>query len=367
MDRCAILVDAGYLLGAAGSRLVGTPSRSKLDVDFEALLDIIRELAAQQTNLPLLRVLWYDAAEGNSPTAEQRSIANLPDVKVRLGELVTHGGVTRQKGVDAFLLRDIATLSVNKAVSDIILITGDDDMRRGVDEAQDHGIRVHLWGVEAAEQQYSQSKRLIMEADRRFLLRADILADAIRPKAPKPVPGRVESPTVHESQLNDDSNLASAAIGSLPSGGEKTAPTPEVETSSSSSSIPRPTELPRVGAMRSSDGFAGVHYYPAEPRFRPLRDMSTASQVFDDSEYDNAHPEDEPYRLGVRYAQRWLDRAEPEEIEAIRERHRRDGVPHQIDGDLLRYAGSASAAVDTWTDDTKFAIREGFVETVLAS
>ena len=46
MDRCIVLVDAGYLLGAAASLLAGEPSRSRITVDHTALIQGLRERAA---------------------------------------------------------------------------------------------------------------------------------------------------------------------------------------------------------------------------------------------------------------------------------------------------------------------------------
>jgi uncharacterized LabA/DUF88 family protein len=80
-------------------------------------------------------------------------------VKVRLGELVKREGRLQQKGVDSYLQRDLNTLARNKSVADVVLVGGDEDLRRSLEEAQDKGVRVHLWGVEAAAPEYNQSPR----------------------------------------------------------------------------------------------------------------------------------------------------------------------------------------------------------------
>lgn len=172
MNRCAVLIDAGYLLGAAASVLSGDANRTRLAVNYAELMRAIAGEAAEQTGAPVLRLLWFDGARDGRPTQDHRALGLLPDVKVRLGLTVTHGGRVQQKGIDSYLQRDLTTLARNGAISDAVLIGGDEDLRQGVDEAQDHGVKVHLWGVEAAATEYNQSHTLIAEADRRWIINA---------------------------------------------------------------------------------------------------------------------------------------------------------------------------------------------------
>src|SRR4051812_37677252 len=60
VDRCVVLVDAGYLLGAAASLLAGEPSRSLITVDHAAVVAGLRERAELDTSQPLLRIYWFD-------------------------------------------------------------------------------------------------------------------------------------------------------------------------------------------------------------------------------------------------------------------------------------------------------------------
>ncbi len=180
MDRCVVLVDAGYLMGAAATLLAANGLRSSVTADYGPMLASIVHEAQQQTGLPVLRVMWYDAAPEARPTQTHLTLVSLPDVKVRLGVLVRHGTRTEQKGVDSFLQRDLTTLARNGAVADIVLIGGDEDLRRGVVEAQDYGVKVHLWGVWAAAPRYNQAPTLIAEADRRFVLSEEWVRSYIR-------------------------------------------------------------------------------------------------------------------------------------------------------------------------------------------
>ena len=72
---------------------------------------------------PTLRLYWYDAAKDGIRTAEQLKIAELPQVKLRLGRLNSQ---RQQKGVDALIYRDMITLAQNRAVTQMVLVSGDE-------------------------------------------------------------------------------------------------------------------------------------------------------------------------------------------------------------------------------------------------
>jgi uncharacterized LabA/DUF88 family protein len=170
MDRTAIFIDAGYLF-AAGSALIAGERlrRSELSLDPEALLEMLREMNAAITGLPLLRVYWYDGAVG-SPTGQQLSLAYRPGVKLRLGNINQQN---QQKGVDSLFVSDLLNLSRNRAMADALLLTGDEDIRVGVLQAQEFGVRVHLLGIEAPTGQHNISGALVQEADSLRALRQD--------------------------------------------------------------------------------------------------------------------------------------------------------------------------------------------------
>jgi uncharacterized LabA/DUF88 family protein len=180
MDRCAMPVDAGYLLGAAGTLLGGSTDRGALQTDYSGLIEALIAEAQEQTGMPVLRLLWYDGAFNTQPTPEHRTLRVLPDVKVRLGELVRRGVLVQQKGVDSYLQRDLTALARNHAVADVVLVGGDEDLTRALEEAQDYGVRIHLWGVEAAAPEYNQSQSLIAEADCRWIIPGDWVKRFVR-------------------------------------------------------------------------------------------------------------------------------------------------------------------------------------------
>ncbi|MBA4865694.1 NYN domain-containing protein [Streptomyces sp. PSKA54] len=158
----AIFVDAGYLYAAAGRLAAGTEDRRAFDLDAEGLIDALIDKARSIfADSRLLRVYWYDGARRRIHTAEQQSIAELPDVKVRLGNLNSNN---QQKGVDSLIRSDLESLARHRAISDAALIGGDEDLVPAVEAAQGYGARVHLWGVEAPEGR-NQAEPLLWEVD----------------------------------------------------------------------------------------------------------------------------------------------------------------------------------------------------------
>jgi hypothetical protein len=85
----------------------------------------------------------------------------MPLVKLRLGNLNARG---QQKGVDAQIRADMEALARHRAITDTILVAGDEDMVPAVEAAQAFGVRVHLWGVEPPYGTY-QAERLVWESD----------------------------------------------------------------------------------------------------------------------------------------------------------------------------------------------------------
>lgn len=356
MDRCAVLVDAGYLVGAAGSLLNGDADRAGLRIDYRPLTEALIDEARDQTGLPVLRLLWYDGAFDSKPTPEHRALRVLPDVKVRLGELVTRDGKTVQKGVDSYLQRDLTTLARNHAVADVVLIGGDEDLRRALEEAQDYGMRIHLWGVEAAAPEYNQSQSLIAEADRRWVIPGEWIGRFVRAR-------KVRSEDVSSDPRSDAGEEAPPAHdgGQAPAAPAPTAPpTP-------SRPIATPDDLARLAAAYNNPGAQtppsapasgrGWNIIPADDPVPRLRALTTARQAWQDNEDDAALATDDPAAIGERFGSRWSARADDEQLEALL--NDRPVLPRRLDGEVLRYA--ERLGIDTWEDeDAKHRIRAGF-------
>src|SRR5450631_2088193 len=161
LARYAVMVDVGYIYAAAGELLFGSSTRRDFRVDAVPLIQVVTKHADELIRGELLRVYWYDAARDRVPTIDQRVIAQMPWVKLRLGNLNARG---QQKGVDAQIRADMEALARHRAITEAILVAGDEDMVPAVEAAQAYGVRVHLWGVEPPYGT-NQAERLVWESD----------------------------------------------------------------------------------------------------------------------------------------------------------------------------------------------------------
>lgn len=88
MDRVAIFVDAGYLFAQGSAALAGSKkARDEIVLDASQIIAALRSLAsAKAPECRLLRIYWYDGTVGGARhTTDQAQLANLDDVKLRLG------------------------------------------------------------------------------------------------------------------------------------------------------------------------------------------------------------------------------------------------------------------------------------------
>jgi uncharacterized LabA/DUF88 family protein len=196
LARYAVMVDVGYIYAAAGELLFASSSRRDFRVDAVPLIQVITKHADELIRGELLRVYWYDAARDRVPTIDQRVIAQMPWVKLRLGNLNARG---QQKGVDAQIRADMEALARHRAITDSVLIAGDEDMVPAVEAAQAFGVRVHLWGIEPPYGT-NQAERLVWESDTVDVLDASFLR-----------PYFTKSPTVEQAR----SDAALAGLGTL--------------------------------------------------------------------------------------------------------------------------------------------------------
>jgi uncharacterized LabA/DUF88 family protein len=185
LARYAIMIDVGYIYAAAGELLFSVGSRREYRVDTDKLIQALTRHADGLVRGELLRVYWYDAARDRVPTIDQRVIAQMARVKLRLGNLNARG---QQKGVDAQIRADMEALARHRAITDAVLVAGDEDMVPAVEAAQAYGVRVHLWGVEPPFGT-NQAERLVWESDTVEILdRAFLEPYFTRIPPPEPVP-----------------------------------------------------------------------------------------------------------------------------------------------------------------------------------
>ncbi|UPZ31778.1 NYN domain-containing protein [Streptomyces sp. LRE541] len=411
MDRCIVLVDAGYLLGAAASLLAGEPSRSRITVDHAALIQGLRERAESETDRPLLRIYWFDGAPDRVPQPEHRRLRVMPRVTVRLGALTRSDGRWAQKGVDAAMHAELTELARNRACSDVVLVTGDGDLLPGMMAAKEHGVAVHLWAVQAADGDYNQSEDLVAEADERRVLDRIWITKAVRakelggvcapPPAPRPEIAAILSAPLPESALS--STLGSAGEGAV---GERTVgERAEAEAEHTQAApgengtearvpaakgVPTPKDLAALrapgpsGASGAPGGQGAQHPANATLRWssdkgwvdRPgtaaenaeaallptLAQLTSAEQRWADREEDITTVGGDPFEVGQVFARRWMERlADQAQLPKLSTMYPR--VPHRIDGELLRYAarfGLLAHKDDQIDEHDRYAIRAGF-------
>jgi uncharacterized LabA/DUF88 family protein len=140
VDRCALFVDAGYVLADGAMAVHGTHRRESVSWDYAGLVQLLGHLAKEQSGLPLLRCYWYEATVEGRRTAEHDTLADLPGVKLRLAKMRPG----RREGVESEIHRDLATLARNKAVTDAVVLSAEEDLAQVVADVQDLGMRVTL-------------------------------------------------------------------------------------------------------------------------------------------------------------------------------------------------------------------------------
>jgi uncharacterized LabA/DUF88 family protein len=250
LSRYAIMVDVGYIYASAGELLFSASSRREYRVDADRLIAALIKQADDQVRGQLLRVYWYDAARDRVPTFDQRVIAQMPLVKLRLGNLNARG---QQKGVDAQIRADMEALARHRAITDAILVAGDEDMVPAVEAAQAFGVRVHLWGVEPPYGT-NQAERLVWESDTVEVLERAFIEPYFAPQ-----------PTAEPAQ---------AAHGTLPSRGDQAAAVPGISvghiTAPSPAQLFGDRNLFRSHAKTNSSAHIAAHL--AASRLGPSRE-----------------------------------------------------------------------------------------------
>ncbi|MEV1008904.1 NYN domain-containing protein [Streptomyces sp. NPDC049881] len=399
MDRCVVLVDAGYLLGAAASLLAGEPARPRISVDHAALIHGLRERAEADTGRDLLRIYWFDGAPDRVPQPEHRRLRVMPRVTVRLGALTRSDGRWAQKGVDAAMHAELTELARNRACADIVLVTGDGDLLPGLMSAKEHGVAVHLWAVQAADGDYNQSEDLVAEADERRVLDRAWITRAVRVNetltaGPQHSPPRPEIAAILAAPLPETAGTPAepaaarrpvhAKNGTAPAADAPPCPPEQRDNGTpAAKGVPTPKDLaslgrpvpavPQTGAVPatatlrwSSDrGWVDRGAPEETPEIAAipmLSQVTTAEQRWADREEDITAVSGDPFEVGQVFARRWAERlGSPAHLQRLSTEYPR--IPHRIDGELLRYAarfGLLAHKDDQIDEQDRYAIRAGF-------
>ncbi|RKN42317.1 NYN domain-containing protein [Streptomyces hoynatensis] len=391
MDRCVVLVDAGYLLGAAASLLAGEPSRPRITVDHAALIQALRQRAEADTGRHLLRIYWFDGAPDRVPQPEHRRLRVMPRVTVRLGALTRSDGRWAQKGVDAAMHAELTELARNRACADIVLVTGDGDLLPGLMSAKEHGVAVHLWAVQAADGDYNQSEDLVAEADERRVLDRAWITRAVRvndapaagapPAVTRPEIAAILSAPLPEAPAAAEPGPRARAVaaknGAAPADAGcaaerngapavKGVPTPKDLASLGRQVASAAPAAPATATLRWSSDRGWVDRGPEESTeaaaLPMLSQLTTAEQRWADREEDITAVGGDPFEVGQVFARRWAERLTDQGLlRQLSAEYPR--IPHRIDGELLRYAarfGLLAHKDDQIDERDRYAIRAGF-------
>ena len=160
LDRCALFVDASYVLADGARAVHGTRNRDSVSWDYAGLLKLLGGMSRDRTGLPLLRCYWYDTSLDGNRTGEHDSVADIPGVKLRLTKIRPN----RKEGVEAEIRKDLSALARNHAVSDVIIVSAEEDLAPVIAEVQDLGIKAILLTI-ATEGDWAAARTLRQECD----------------------------------------------------------------------------------------------------------------------------------------------------------------------------------------------------------
>jgi uncharacterized LabA/DUF88 family protein len=210
MGRVAVFVDAGYLFAQGSEVLTGAKViRTRIALDEAKAVALFSAFAEERVGAgSLLRIYWYDAAPGRGVNAGHIRLGQLDNVKTRLGVINAYN---EQKGVDSLLIADLIQLAHNRAIDSAVLVSGDEDLRVGVQVAQTYGVRVHLIGLGGPKaKSSSQSQALIGEADTRTVWTDDVVASflSIIPTSPATTPPLTDASQPKGTQTAVPASLA---------------------------------------------------------------------------------------------------------------------------------------------------------------
>ena len=198
MDRCALFVDASYVLADGAMAVHGTRRGESVSWDYEGLVQLLSGVARERTGLPVLRCYWYEATVDGRRTAEQDAIADIPGIKLRVAKIRPG----RREGVETEIHRDLATLARNNAISEALVISAEEDLAQVIADVQDLGMRVTLVHL-AVDGNWTISRALRQESDDII----EIGGEQLRPYV-ELIVGAEPAPAAEEDDPDSDPDLA---------------------------------------------------------------------------------------------------------------------------------------------------------------
>jgi uncharacterized LabA/DUF88 family protein len=303
VDRCALFVDASYVLADGAMAVHGTRRGESVSWDYEGLVRLLSSLAAERSGLPLLRCYWYEATVDGRRTAEQDALADLPGIKLRVAKIRPG----RREGVETEIHRDLTTLARNNAISDALVVSSEEDLAQVIADVQDLGLRVTLVHI-AVDGNWTISRALRQESDDIIEVGGEQLRPYVELIAGAE-PARAGEPDDARSLSNGHSAAAGASYQPLPAVANH-AP-PAIYTAPVVAEYQRPTQqVPRP--------VAPVAREVREPReVREVRETREVREARESREAREVRETREPRE--VREAREVREVREPREARELRE------------------------------------------------
>ena len=306
--RWSLFVDAGWLF-AAGSEMAFGETRARAELDYNPALltqGLIEAGQALVGDASLLRLGWYDAAPNRQMMPEHMALAEVQSVKVRLGRLSRAG----QKGVDTQLAIDVVRHAFQQTLTDVVILTGDEDLLEAMEVAQHYGMGVHLLEIPAG----GVSRDLLRAADRRGLLTESFWKQVFLPETgQEPItiadPTDTTTPEEFASGIEERSETPATDLISLD---QPPAP-PKTPTRIVAPKIGKPSQPPAPDK---------------KPKWMKLPLIDSAEERFPEIE-----------TLTERFFQKWLDTTTMTEINLLL--GERPYLPQELSADLMRTVASA--------------------------
>jgi hypothetical protein len=160
--------------------------------------------------------------------------------------------------VDAQIRADMEALARHRAITDAVLIAGDEDMVPAVEAAQAFGVRVHLWGVEPPYGT-NQAERLVWESDTVDVLEGSFLRPYFTKNLSAPDPR--SDPTLGSLGPSPTAPTPAQIFGERPVRpmSRNTGSFPALRDTGSFPAIRDTGPMPRLGPDRSRVEEAGEH------------------------------------------------------------------------------------------------------------
>jgi uncharacterized LabA/DUF88 family protein len=272
VDRCALFVDAGYVLADGAMAVHGTRRGESVSWDYEGLVQLLSSLARERSGLPLLRCYWYETTVDGRRTADQDALADVPGVKLRVAKIRPG----RREGVESEIHRDLTTLARNNAISDALVVSAEEDLAQVIADVQDLGMRVTLVHI-AVDGNWTISRALRQESDDIIEIGGDHLRPYVELIAgAEPAHPDEDGDLAAARPLANGHSAAAASYQQVPAGSGHHAP-PAIYTAPVVAEYQRPAlQLPRAAVREAREPRDGRDAREERSRDDRVREERTA-------------------------------------------------------------------------------------------